>query len=101
MFLFNPGCRGNALYVIIQLHPDPAFLVRFPSLTMSVTVQAANVAFAVIALWLLKKITEKKPLGRPISGPKGWPITDNLLDVPTELKCHVFSRWQKNVVCLG
>ena len=62
---------------------------------MSFTVQAVNVALAVIALWLLKKVSEKKPLGRPIPGPKGWPIIGNLLDVPTELEYQVFSRWQK------
>jgi len=62
---------------------------------MSLTVQAVNVALAVIAIWLLKKVTEKKPLGRPIPGPKGWPIIGNLLDVPTELEYQVFSRWQK------
>ncbi|KAH9162719.1 cytochrome P450 [Lactarius sanguifluus] len=62
---------------------------------MSLTVQAINVALAVVALWLLKKVTEKKPLGRPIPGPKGWPIIGNLLDVPTELEYQVFSRWQK------
>ena len=80
---------------IIQLHPDPASIVRFPYFTMSFTVQAVNVALAVIALWLLKKVSEKKPLGRPIPGPKGWPIIGNLLDVPTELEYQVFSRWQK------
>ncbi|KAH9056253.1 cytochrome P450 [Lactarius vividus] len=62
---------------------------------MSLTVQAVNVALAVVALWLLKKVTEKKPLGRQIPGPKGWPIIGNLLDVPTELEYQVFSRWQK------
>ncbi|KAH9056252.1 cytochrome P450 [Lactarius vividus] len=62
---------------------------------MSLTVQAINVALAVVALWLLKKVTEKKPLGRQIPGPKGWPIIGNLLDVPTELEYQVFSRWQK------
>ncbi|KAF8257391.1 cytochrome P450 [Lactarius quietus] len=62
---------------------------------MSLTAQAVNVALAVVALWLLKKLTEKKPLGRPIPGPKGWPIIGNLLDVPTELEYQVFSRWQK------
>lgn len=62
---------------------------------MSFTVQAVNVALAVIALWLLKKVVEKKPLGRPIPGPKGWPIIGNLFDVPTELEYQVFSRWQK------
>jgi hypothetical protein len=56
---------------------------------------AVNVALAVIALWLLKKVTEKKPLGRPIPGPKGWPIIGNILDVPTELEYQVFSQWQK------
>jgi len=29
---------------------------------MSFTTQAVNVALAVLALWLLKKVTEKKPL---------------------------------------
>ncbi|KAH9041234.1 cytochrome P450 [Lactarius pseudohatsudake] len=62
---------------------------------MSLTDQAVNVALAVVALWLLKKVTEKKPLGRQIPGPKGWPIIGNLLDVPTELEYQVFSRWQK------
>jgi len=64
-------------------------------LPMSLTVQAVNVALAVLAIWLLKKVTEKKPLGRPIPGPKGWPIIGNLLDVPTKLEYQVFSRWQK------
>jgi hypothetical protein len=62
---------------------------------MSVTVQAVNIALAVLALWLLKKVTEKKPLGRPIPGPKGWPIIGNLLDVPTEVEYQVFSMWKK------
>ena len=62
---------------------------------MSLTVQAVNVALAVLALWLLKKVTEKKPLGRPIPGPKGWPIIGNLLDVPTEVEYKVFSLWKK------
>ncbi|KAH9162720.1 cytochrome P450 [Lactarius sanguifluus] len=62
---------------------------------MSLIVQAVNVALAVIALWFLKRFTQKKPLGRPIPGPKGWPIIGNLLDVPTELEYQVFSRWQK------
>ncbi|KAI9453719.1 cytochrome P450 [Lactarius psammicola] len=62
---------------------------------MSLIVQAINVALTVTALWLLKKVTEKKSLGRPIPGPKGWPIIGNLLDVPTELEYRVFSRWQK------
>jgi hypothetical protein len=62
---------------------------------MSVTVQAINIALAVLAVWLLKKVTEKKPLGRPIPGPKGWPIIGNLLDVPTEVEYKVFSMWKK------
>jgi hypothetical protein len=62
---------------------------------MSVTVQAVNIALAILALWLLKKVTEKKPLGRPIPGPKGWPIIGNLLDVPTEVEYQVFSMWKK------
>ncbi|KAH8994768.1 hypothetical protein EDB83DRAFT_2534602 [Lactarius deliciosus] len=57
--------------------------------------QAVNVALAIVALWLLRKVTEKKPLGRQIPGPKGWSIIGNLLDVPTELEYQVFSRWQK------
>jgi hypothetical protein len=69
--------------------------VHSPSFTMSVTVQAVNIALAVLALWLLKKVTEKKPLGRPIPGPKGWPIIGNLLDVPTEVEYQVFSMWKK------
>jgi hypothetical protein len=69
---------------------------------MSLTVQAVNVALAVLALWLLKKITEKKPLGRPIPGPKGWPIIGNLLDVPTEVEYKVFSQWrQKYGQCIN
>jgi len=62
---------------------------------MSLAVQAVNVALAVIALWFLRKVTAKKPLGRPIPGPKGWPIIGNLLDVPTEVEYQVFSQWQK------
>ncbi len=62
---------------------------------MSLTVQVTSVALVAVALWLLKKVTKKKPLGRPIPGPKGWPIIGNLLDVPTEYEYRVFSRWQK------
>jgi hypothetical protein len=62
---------------------------------MSLAVQAVNITLVVVALWLLKKATEKKPSGRPIPGPKGLPIIGNLLDVPTELEYQVFSRWQK------
>ncbi|KAI0291850.1 cytochrome P450 [Russula brevipes] len=62
---------------------------------MSLTTQAVNIALAVLALWLLKKVTEKKPLGRPIPGPKGWPIIGNLLDVPTEVEYKVFSQWKQ------
>ncbi|KAI0260107.1 cytochrome P450 [Gloeopeniophorella convolvens] len=62
---------------------------------MSLTVQAVNVALAVLALWLLKKVTEKKPIGRKIPGPKGWPIIGNLLDVPNEVEYQVFSRWRQ------
>ncbi len=78
-----------------RLHPDIPFFVRLPFSTMSLTVQAVNVALAIIVLWLLKKFTEKKPPGRPIPGPKGWPIIGNLFDVPTEKEYKVFSRWQK------
>jgi hypothetical protein len=62
---------------------------------MALTTQAVNIALAVLALWLLKKVTEKKPLGRPIPGPKGWPIIGNLLDVPTEVEYKVFSQWKQ------
>ena len=62
---------------------------------MSLVDQAVDVALAVFALWLLRKVTEKKPLGRPIPGPKGWPIIGNLLDIPTEVEYQVFSHWQK------
>jgi hypothetical protein len=62
---------------------------------MSLTVQALNIALAVLAVWLLKKVTQKKPVGRPIPGPKGWPIIGNLLDVPTEVEYKVFSLWKK------
>jgi len=58
---------------------------------MSLTTQAVNIALAVLALWLLKRMTEKKPLGCPIPGPKGWPIIGNLLDVPKEQEYMVFS----------
>ena len=51
--------------------------MRILFLAMSITVQAVNVTLAVIALWLLKQIS--------VPGPKGWPVTGNLLDVPTEL----------------
>ncbi|KAI0280074.1 cytochrome P450 [Russula brevipes] len=40
-------------------------------------------------------MTEKKPLGRPVPGPKGWPIIGNLLDIPTELEYMVFSQWKQ------
>jgi hypothetical protein len=50
---------------------------------------------AVLALWFLKMVTGKKPLGRPIPGPKGWPIIGNLLDVPTEVEYQVFSLWKQ------
>ncbi|KAH9990147.1 cytochrome P450 [Russula vinacea] len=62
---------------------------------MSFTAQVFNIALGVLALWLIKKVTEKKPLGRPIPGPKGWPIIGNLLDVPTEVEYKVFSQWRK------
>ena len=70
---------------------------------MSFTVQAVNVAVAIFALWLLKKVTEKIPLdrGRLILGPKGLPIIGNLLDVPTELEYQVFSRLQKKYGVFG
>jgi len=61
---------------------------------MSFTVKVVNVALAFFALWLLKRVTEKKPLGRPIPGPKGWPIIGNLFDVPTENEYKVFTRWR-------
>ncbi|KAH9986094.1 cytochrome P450 [Russula compacta] len=62
---------------------------------MSLTAQAINVALAVLALWLLKKVTEKKPLGRKIPGPKGWPLIGNILDVPNEVEYKVFSLWKQ------
>ena len=80
---------------------EPLYIIRLavPScssfLTMSFTAQVFNIALGVLALWLIKKVTEKKPLGRPIPGPKGWPIIGNLLDVPTEVEYKVFSQWRK------
>jgi hypothetical protein len=62
---------------------------------MSLVDLAVDVALAVFALWLLRKVTEKKPIGRPIPGPKGWPIIGNLFDIPTEVEYQVFSQWQK------
>ena len=62
---------------------------------MSFVVQVINVALGVLALWLIKKVTEKKPLGRPIPGPKGWPIIGNLFDVPNEVEYKVFSQWRQ------
>jgi hypothetical protein len=62
---------------------------------MSFAVQVINIVLGVVALWLVKKVTEKKPLGRPIPGPKGWPIIGNLLDVPNEVEYKVFSQWRK------
>jgi hypothetical protein len=62
---------------------------------MSFAVQLVNITLGVLALWLIKKVTEKKPLGRPIPGPKGWPIIGNLLDVPNEVEYKVFSRWRQ------
>ena len=53
---------------------------------MSFAVQVINIVLGVIALWVVKKVTEEKPLGRPIPGPKGWPIISNLLDVPSEVE---------------
>jgi hypothetical protein len=55
---------------------------------------------AVLAIWLFKKVTEKKPLGRSIPSPKGWPIIGNLLpvDVPTEVEYKVFSQWNRYMV---
>lgn len=62
---------------------------------MSFAVQVINIVLAVVALWLVKKVTEKKPLGRPIPGPKGWPIIGNLFDVPNEVEYKVFSQWRQ------
>ncbi len=62
---------------------------------MSFAVQVINLVLGVVALWLIKKVTEKKPLGRPIPGPKGWPIIGNLLDVPNEVEYKVFSQWRQ------
>ena len=62
---------------------------------MSFAVQVINVVLVVVALWLVKKVTEKKPLGRQIPGPKGWPIIGNLFDVPTEVEYKVFSQWRQ------
>jgi hypothetical protein len=68
-------------------------LVPLP--TMSFAVQVINIVLGVVALWLVKKVTEKKPPGRPIPGPKGWPIIGNLLDVPNEVEYKVFSQWRQ------
>ena len=62
---------------------------------MSFAVKLINIVLGVVALWLVKKVTEKKPLGRPIPGPKGWPIIGNLLDVPKEVEYKVFSQWRQ------
>jgi hypothetical protein len=62
---------------------------------MSFVVQVINIVLGVVTLWLVKKVTEKKPLGRQIPGPKGWPIIGNLLDVPNEVEYKVFSQWRK------
>jgi hypothetical protein len=62
---------------------------------MSFALQVLNIVLGVVALWLVKKVTEKKPLGRPIPGPKGWPIIGNLLDVPNEVEYKVFSQWKQ------
>jgi len=62
---------------------------------MSFAVQVINIVLGVVALWLVKKVTEKKPLGRPIPGPKGWPIIGNLFDVPNEVEYKVFSQWRQ------
>ncbi|KAI0060742.1 cytochrome P450 [Artomyces pyxidatus] len=62
---------------------------------MSVVIQILNVLLAGAALYLVKKLTEKKPPGRRIPGPKGLPIIGNLLDVPQEDEYRVFSAWQK------
>lgn len=62
---------------------------------MSFAVQVINIILGVVALWLVKEITEKKPLGRPIPGPKGWPIIGNLFDVLNEVEYKVFSQWRK------
>jgi hypothetical protein len=68
-------------------------LVPLP--TMSFAVQLINIVLGVVAIWLVKKVTEKKPLGRPIPGPKGWPIIGNLFDVPNEVEYKVFSQWRQ------
>jgi hypothetical protein len=62
---------------------------------MTFAAQVLNIVLGVVALWLVKKVTEKKPLGRPIPGPKGWPIIGNLFDVPTEVEYKVFSQWRQ------
>lgn len=89
--------RCGPLYIICPLCLHRSFLVHFRSffLIMSFITQAVNISLAVLTLWLLKKVTEKKPLGKPIPGPKGWPIIGNLLDVPTEVEYKVFSHWKQ------
>jgi hypothetical protein len=62
---------------------------------MSFAAKVINIVLGFVALWLIKKVTEKKPLGRPIPGPKGWPIIGNLLDVPNEVEYKVFSQWRQ------
>jgi len=92
MLYRDPLC----LYIIRPFLLLSLFLVHLSFLPiMSLMTQSVNLALAVLALWLLKKVTEKKPLGRPIPGPKGWPIIGNLLDVPTEVEYKVFSQWKQ------
>ncbi|KAI0322765.1 cytochrome P450 [Amylostereum chailletii] len=62
---------------------------------MSIAVNIVNGALFILALWLLKKVTERRPPGLRIPGPKGLPIIGNLLDVPTADEYQVFSMWQK------
>jgi hypothetical protein len=62
---------------------------------MAFAAQVISIVLGVFALWFVRKVTEKKPLGRPIPGPKGWPIIGNLLDVPNEFEYKVFSQWKK------
>ncbi len=55
VLLFNRVVWSDAVavpssYIIIQQQPDPAFIVHLLFSTMSLTVQAVNVALAVIAL---------------------------------------------------
>ncbi|KAI0046723.1 cytochrome P450 [Auriscalpium vulgare] len=62
---------------------------------MPTSLQVLTVVVGLSAVWLLKKVLERKPPGKPIPGPRGLPIIGNLLDVPTEDEYRVFSSWQK------